>query len=82
MKIKEILEIESNNGGVINLFLEGIFWKAYEQSAYLFSANVEAFAINKKMIKNVQKEIVSLGFNTAYRSCGWFTAAGLSNTNW
>jgi hypothetical protein len=62
MKIKEILEIESNNGGVINLFLEGIFWKVYEQSAYLFSANVEAFAINKKMIKNVQKEIVSLGF--------------------
>lgn len=62
MKISEIIEIESKNAGEINLYLEGLFWKAYEQSAYLFSKNIASLVVKKKRMKKLNKEIVSLGF--------------------
>jgi hypothetical protein len=40
MSKKEIIEIELTNEVTIHFFLEGVFWKAYERSAYLFSVNV------------------------------------------
>ena len=34
MTHKEIIDIEQENTGYINLHLEGMFYKAYEQSAF------------------------------------------------
>jgi len=62
MSIQEIINIEDRNKGEIHLYKEGIFWKAYQQSAYHFTREVRAFKISKKMVKSVGREVVSLGF--------------------
>ena len=62
MKIKEILDLEKENHHQIILLKEGIFWRAYNISAFLFTKYVEAFKISKKYVKNVAAEIIHLGF--------------------
>lgn len=64
MSIQEITTQEDCNTGEIHLHKEGIFWKAYQQSAYLFTQEVRAFKISKKWVKSVGRErkVVSLGF--------------------
>jgi hypothetical protein len=62
MSIHEIVTIEDQNTGEIHLHKEGIFWKAYQQSAYLFTREVKAFKVSKKLVKAVGREVVSLGF--------------------
>jgi hypothetical protein len=42
MSIHEIITIEDRNTGEIHLHKEGIFWKAYQQSTYLFTREVKA----------------------------------------
>jgi hypothetical protein len=61
MTIKEILDSEDKNKGYIYLRLEGIFWKAYEQSAYLFIREMKPFKVVKHFVKAVEQNIVSLG---------------------
>jgi len=41
---------------------EGLFWRAYELSAYLFVRNIKDYQIKKKHYKNVGKDVVFLGF--------------------
>lgn len=41
MKIKDILQIEQENTDNISLLKEGIFWRAYEKSAYLFTLYIK-----------------------------------------
>jgi hypothetical protein len=62
MRISDILIKENNNSGQIILYKEGLFWRAYEQSAYLFSKHVRKYQLIRKHFKNVGKEIVFLGF--------------------
>jgi hypothetical protein len=50
MSIDNIIKSEAINDGAIHLYLEGMFWKAYQQSAYLFVKNVVAFKVIRKFI--------------------------------
>ena len=43
MTVKEIIQIENGNRNTIILLREGIFWRAYEKSAYAFSMQVHPF---------------------------------------
>ena len=49
------------NPNEIRLYKEGIFWVAYEQSAY-YVWQKKGYKATKKMIKTLGKEIVSVGF--------------------
>lgn len=60
----EILSKEQENGRTIYFYREGVFYKAYEQSAYLFVKYVKPFLVKKKHIKSVNQNIVSVGFPT------------------
>lgn len=60
--IKEILHEERNReSGCLELFLEGKFWKAYEQSAYVLT-KLYNFKPTKRFIKLVAEEVISVGF--------------------
>jgi MutS domain I. len=59
MTIVEKLKRQSNTEVV--LYKEGVFWIAYEESAYLVS-RVKTLKPTKKIIKSVGKEVVSVGF--------------------
>lgn len=61
MNQKEIFDLEDNNRDRINLLKEGMFWKAYERSAWLFSKEVKTFQVNKKPSKQYG-DLISLGF--------------------
>lgn len=62
MKIAKILEIEQNNHENIILFNEGLFWRAYERSAFRFTKHIKQYQITKKTIKNVKSDVVHCGF--------------------
>lgn len=62
MKIKEILILEKANNNQIILIKEGIFWRAYNLSAYLFTTFIQEFKITKKHFNVVNKDMVFLGF--------------------
>lgn len=56
------LKSETTNTGVVHLWLEGMFWKAYEHSAYLFVCRVSGYKPYKKWVKAVGGEVVAIGF--------------------
>lgn len=58
------LQLETVNTGVVHLWLEGMFWKAYERSAYIFCQRVNDYKPYKKWIKAVGGEVVAIGFPT------------------
>lgn len=60
----EILSKESSNTDTIYFYREGVFYKAYERSAYLFVHHVKPFRIKKRFVKSVKLEVVSVGFPT------------------
>lgn len=62
MSISEILKKEAANNGDIILFKEGIFWRAYERSAFLFTLHVKPYQVTKRYFKNVGCEVVFCGF--------------------
>lgn len=62
--LQEILRIESENSDKIHFYREGVFYKAYEQSAYLFVTHVKPFMVKKQFVKSVNREVVSIGFPT------------------
>ena len=57
MKISEIVKREENNKDII-LHKEGMFWRAYEYSAYTFVKNIKQYNAKKKFIKKVNSDIV------------------------
>ncbi len=61
MKLSEILQLEEENTQII-LHKEGLFWRAYEHSAFLFVQHIKEYNPTKKYYKNVNKEVVFLGF--------------------
>lgn len=60
----EILSKEQENGRTIYFYREGVFYKAYEQSAYLFVHYVKPFQVKKRFVKSVKREVVTIGFPT------------------
>lgn len=58
------LQLETVNTGVVHLWLEGMFWKAYERSAYIFCRRVSDYKPYKKWVKAVGGEVVAIGFPT------------------
>lgn len=59
---KEIIEIEETNTGVIRLYLEGTFYKAYERSAFAFCTRVKDYKILRKESKTLGRDILYVGF--------------------
>lgn len=64
MQKDKILEQESanSNSNEIHLYQEGMFWKAYEYSAYRFTFGICAFMVKKKFIRTLSRDMVSIGF--------------------
>lgn len=62
MDISGIFFIEEGNTNSIHLYKEGSFWKAYEQSAYLFVQHIKAYQTKLRYYKNIDQEIISIGF--------------------
>lgn len=62
MTLAEKVKNEQENRTGIFLHREGLFWKAYEYSAYLFVKEVRAYNPQKKEIKSLKADVVSLGF--------------------
>lgn len=62
--LQEILKTESDNTDKIHFYREGVFYKAYEKSAYLFVTHVKPFMVKKLFVKSVNQEVVSIGFPT------------------
>lgn len=60
MVIKEIIRIEDNNN--IYLHKEGLFWRAYEYSAFAFVENIKGYNAKKKFVKKLNNDIVFIGF--------------------
>lgn len=63
MTTAQILELESKKADCdVLLFEEGVFFKAYERSAWLFYHCVKPYLLKKRFVKAVGQEIVYLGF--------------------
>lgn len=62
MTYKQILEIEDFNIDSIYLFHEGIFYRAYEHSAFFFQKLCHNYKLKRKIIQNVNREVIYLGF--------------------
>lgn len=62
MQTKDILALESANEGDIVLFREGLFWRAYQLSAYLFTAHIRPLKITSRYVKVAGAKLVYAGF--------------------
>lgn len=59
----EIVAIENNNKGVVNLYTEGAFYKAYQQSAFILCTNsMFPFKVSVKSLKGLDGLLLSIGF--------------------
>ncbi|MDI9604879.1 MAG: hypothetical protein QM305_06075 [Bacteroidota bacterium] len=63
--ITDILAMEKAQVARIILHREGIFYKAYEYSAYLFVHYVRDYKPKRKYVKVAGQEVVSIGFPTS-----------------
>jgi hypothetical protein len=59
-KLQEVSHYASE--GKLLLYSEGMFWKAYQEAAYLFVKNIKPYQVNSSYIKKVQTDVLSLGF--------------------
>ena len=62
MTQKEIIEFEETNTGVIRLYLEGSFYKAYERSAFAFCTRIKDYKVLRKESKTLGRDILYVGF--------------------
>lgn len=62
MNLKDKINAESMDTPVILLYREGLFWKAYEQSAMRFVKEIRNYKLQKKYVKALTGDVVSLGF--------------------
>ncbi len=61
-KIEEILQLErERQADDLVLFLEGKFWRAYEQSAFVLT-RLYGFKPTKRYVKLIGDEVISVGF--------------------
>jgi hypothetical protein len=66
MAPQEILDLERNNHDKIILFLNGLFWNAYELSAFRWVTRVKPFKARRKMMKPLGIEVASIGVPTSH----------------
>lgn len=57
MVILDILALEKENTQII-LHKEGLFIRAYERSAFMFTKHIKEYTITKKFYKNAKQEVV------------------------
>lgn len=62
MNLKDKINAEQQAVPLILLYMEGMFWKAYEQSAMRFAKEVKAYKLQKRFVKTVNSDVVSMGF--------------------
>ena len=63
MTTNEILQLEENNTNLVALYREGMFWKAYERSAYLICTQIHPFRVTTRYISKLAgASISSIGF--------------------
>lgn len=63
MSIKEIVEAEKSNTSKIYLYREGLFFRAYEVSAFALCSFVHPFKVIKRQLKVLNgEEVVYVGF--------------------
>ena len=65
MKISEIVKIENDNKDIV-LHKEGLFWRAYEFSAFLFVTNIKRYNVMYNYYKNIGQDVVYIGFPSSY----------------
>ncbi len=65
MTFREVFDSEKENIGKIILYREGLFWKAYERSAYHFVSYVNSYKVSRKHVKSLADDVVSVGFPTS-----------------
>ena len=66
MTSRDFIRNEADNVDRIILYREGLFWKAYERSAYAVCTQIRPFKPTKKRLKSLDGgEIVSIGFPSA-----------------
>ena len=58
----EIFAAEQANDGKIILYPEGMFYKAYEKSAFLLCTRVHPFKVSARPLKGLEEPLVSVGF--------------------
>jgi hypothetical protein len=61
MKIIELIKLEESNSGIL-LHKEGIFWRAYERSAYRFVNHLTAYRVQLRYYKNIKQDVVYIGY--------------------
>lgn len=64
MTIDQIIEVESTNAGVIHLFRNGLFFRAFERSALSF-LDIENYSIIKKHSVKLDIDYIYIGFPSA-----------------
>lgn len=65
MTVKEIVAMELSNADSIYLLREGLFYRAYNQSAMRMVLYMKTYKVNHKFVKTVQQEIFYIGFPSA-----------------
>jgi hypothetical protein len=89
MKIEDIIKLEDANGDAIILMKEGMFWRAYERSAFRFVRLIHEYQVLVKHFKNIDRKVAYLGFPSERlpqvlaraKIKGWKTAE-TENGNW
>ncbi len=64
-QLKDIIEVENSRNGdttSIHLFAEGMFYRAYEWSAWLCCRYVNEFKVTRRELKNGGGSVVFIGF--------------------
>lgn len=56
------LNKENGNTSCIYLYAEGIFYEAYERSAYAFVMHIQPFKVRRMHPKKAKQDVLSIGF--------------------
>jgi hypothetical protein len=62
MQVSQIIQIEDSNHNSIHLIQDALFFRAWEKSAWLFCEYFNEYKINCRFYKNIQRELLWLGF--------------------
>ena len=60
MKFKEVLALEEGNNSEIRLYHEGMFWRAYERSAFMLCSQVKPLKVTKRVAKSIGGEAICM----------------------
>lgn len=63
--IRQIIEKERENQGKIYLHKEGIFYRAYNRSAYMWVTHICEYEVKTRYVKSVGENIYYVGFPTS-----------------